>query len=220
MLSLIVTYYNNPEMLATQYSIWRDYPGDVELIVVDDASRLPAIDVPIPDGIERVKIYRILHDRPWNQDAARNIGAHVANGEWLMLMDIDHTISADNLKNVLGELTFGKSQPVAYKFFRKLKSGKKINPSPNCWLMQKNSYWSRVGGYDERLCGVYGTDRDFIQRVNRTLSVGFLMNAWLDVYLTDDISDACTQGLSREVSPLPSMDDKIVTMSCDWERVR
>ena len=49
-LSFVYAYYRNSSMLQEQYRVWADYPVDlksqVEVIVIDDGSPEPAIDVP------------------------------------------------------------------------------------------------------------------------------------------------------------------------------
>jgi len=44
-LSIIIPYYNQPEMLAKQIEYWRDWPDKTEIVVVDDGSKKEAIDL-------------------------------------------------------------------------------------------------------------------------------------------------------------------------------
>lgn len=74
-LTMIYPYYDNPRMLGLQYGTWREYPEDLkqdlEIILVDDGSpESPAIDVPRPDGLPKLRIYRVLVDIPWHQHGA------------------------------------------------------------------------------------------------------------------------------------------------------
>lgn len=216
MLSVIFTYYNNPGMLAKQYGIWRGYPNELELIVIDDCSRDAAIDVPRPEGI-KPQIYRMAVDRPWNQDAARNLGAHVASGKWLLFLDIDHTISAQALGQLIAHLPLLQNE-TAYRFARQLVSGKKLSVAPNIWLMRRVDFW-RMGGYDERLCGSYGTDRDFVRRVASKMPIENLLLT-LSVYTGKTVADAATRGLDRTVVPLPNphLPEPVLALGCQWER--
>ncbi len=40
-------------------------------------------------------------------------------------------------------------------------------PHPNTWLLTTDLFY-RIGGYDERFSGFYGTDGEFRNRVQRT----------------------------------------------------
>lgn len=215
MLSIIFTYYNNPGMLARQYTTWREYPANVQTLVVDDGSQQRALDVPVPAGVNPA-IYRMLQDKPWHQDAARNLGAQQAAGEWLLLLDIDHMISAPKLRQLLGILPTLEAN-AAYRFARRLvPNAVQLSVAPNIWLMRRADFW-RVGGYDERLCGAYGTDRDYVRRVAKLLHIKNLPIA-LDVYTGSTQGDAATRGLDRTVKPIPDLPPPVLTLSCEWER--
>jgi hypothetical protein len=53
LITYAIPYYRNPAMLSEQYRIWAGYPEDlkeqIEIVLVDDGSPEPAIDVPRPD---------------------------------------------------------------------------------------------------------------------------------------------------------------------------
>lgn len=69
-------------------------PDDVELILVDDGSTPPLKEFLVCD--HRPKNLRILRqniDAEWTQPAARNLGAREAQGEFLILSDIDHIVT-------------------------------------------------------------------------------------------------------------------------------
>src|SRR6185369_156528 len=93
-LSLVIPYYENPGMLAVQYQTWANYPTDLksrmEIVLIDDGSPTrPAIDVARPEELPPLRIFRVLKDLPWHQHGARNLGAHVAIGKWLLMTDMD-----------------------------------------------------------------------------------------------------------------------------------
>jgi hypothetical protein len=105
-LSIVMPYYMNPGMLAHQYETWAAYPADlkerVDIVIVDDGSPVsPAADVPRPEGLPPLGIFRVLEDRPWHQHGARNLGAFVAKGPWLLLTDMDHVLPAESLARLL-----------------------------------------------------------------------------------------------------------------------
>ena len=173
-LSLVVPYYKNPLMLAHQYATWAAYPepvkAELEVVVVDDGSPQPAADVPRPEGLPSLRLYRVLEDRPWHQHGARNLGAHEATGPWLFLTDIDHLLPAHSLAAVLNLIRLADPQTV-YTFFRvdapllqpTRNDRGELKPHVNTFLMTKAHYW-RVGGYDEACVG-YGTDSYFRRRL-------------------------------------------------------
>lgn len=163
-ITVILAFYRNAGMLAEQYATFRALPREMKarlhLIVVDDGSPEPA--QPPADLGMAFELYRIGIDVRWNQDACRNIGAHHAKTEWMLLTDIDHLIPEKTLERVL---TIKLDTRQVYKFSRV--SAPDLVPykaHPNSWLMTREMY-DRIGGYDERFAGFYGTDADFRNRV-------------------------------------------------------
>src|SRR4051812_27854987 len=105
-LSFVMPYYDNPVMLAHQYSVWASYPERlkkrIEIVIVDDGSQSePASNVLRIDNLPSLSIYRVLIDKPWNQHGARNLGAKLAEGPWLFLTDMDHVLPSESLEHLL-----------------------------------------------------------------------------------------------------------------------
>jgi hypothetical protein len=170
-LTLVVPYYECPEFYLQQVVHWdalaNEYPFRV--IVVDDGSPSPA---PFWPHIERpwLRGFRIENDVPWNWLAARNIGAHHADDGWLLLTDMDHIVPRETLSAVL----YGQHDPaVVYAFSRREHTGAKIHPHSASFLMTRAMFWN-IGGYDERLSGVYGTDGAYRKRLTATAPVRIL----------------------------------------------
>lgn len=165
-LTVVFAYYDNPSMLALQWEQFAALPvalrRRIEVIVVDDASPIsPAVGVTRPQGLPAASIYRISVDTPWNQDAARNIGAFEAASPWVLLTDIDHVIPEQTLKHVL---SVPLDSGTFYTFGRvKFDSGQVRDPHPNSYLMTKQMYWE-IGGHDEDYSGIYGKDYLFRKR--------------------------------------------------------
>lgn len=166
-ISVIMAYFNNPSMLQRQYDQFMSYPAHlrraVEYIVVDDhsdygygaACPVRPWDMAFQMGRQEIKVR-------WNQDACRNWGAFVARHPFLLLTDMDHLIP----EQTIAGLTRG-TWPVneAFRFSRvNDRTFDPYKPHPNSWFMSRTLY-DRVGGYDERLAGLYGTDGDFRNRV-------------------------------------------------------
>lgn len=168
MITIVMAYYNNSGMLERHLDEWSRYPkGTYKAILVDDGSpRTPAIDVLQGMRMEEfpveIELYRILQDKPWNQNGARNLGM-THSSDFCLLTDMDHLLSvedADRLTKAHDEQR-AFQRKYAYKPLRKLAIGNTpYKRHPNTYLMHHELYW-KVGGYDEDFCGYYGTDATF-----------------------------------------------------------
>lgn len=193
---MVYAYYRNPQMLARQFETWASYPAElldrVEFIVVDDGSPEPAAEVPRPSI--PLRIFRALKDEPWHQDGARNLGALHARNEWIFFGDMDHVVPESSLRAMLSH----KSHPFHfYRFPRRLVDGSRaIKPAVNIFAVTRDVFW-KTGGYDERYCGAYGSDHDFVAKIEARAERKTMECAPIDVYLRSDIGDACTTGLDR-----------------------
>jgi hypothetical protein len=197
---VVFAYYDNPNMLELQWREIASYPAEIrdelEIIVVDDGSpTFPAKDVPRPQGLPQVAIYRITEDIRWNQDAARNIGAYEARAPWLLLTDIDHVVPASSLVTILeGE----RSEHSFYTLGRiKFYGGEARESHPNSYLMTKKLYWD-IGGHDEDYAGVYGKDFLFRKRALRRSNEVHLPEIVLARVGTAAVKDAGTTTITRK----------------------
>lgn len=171
--SVVMAYFNNPMMLQRQYAQFMAYPEHVrravEYIVVDDCSDEGKQAVPPPAGWDiRFQLWRQEIKLRWNQDSCRNHGAFKASFRFLLLTDMDHLIPAETLADLtLGEWPDSK----AFRFSRvNDQTFDTYKPHPNSWFMSRLLY-DRVGGYDERLAGLYGTDGDFRSRLAKAATL-------------------------------------------------
>lgn len=207
LLTLVYAYYDNPGMLAFQYDVWRKYPerhkAHLRVVIVDDASpRFPAVDVPRPEGIPQISIYRAREDIPWHQDAARNLGAHVAGNGWLFLSDMDHVLPAESLEIIEKLPEVARMRFYTFDRWDAGTNGLMLDkqghpkPHPNTYLMRRNVYWA-AGGYDEDFCGVYGTDGIFRKQLLNVARHIHLDNVYVIRYSRDVIHDASTTTLDR-----------------------
>lgn len=206
-LTFCLAFYRNQGMLAHQYATWASYPDDlksrIEVIVIDDGSPEPAIDVPRPSGLPALTIGRLADvadpfTPPWRQDAGRNRAAHEAVSEWLFLSDMDHVLPADSARELLERCATGPD--VVYTFHRldaphlqpKLDKQGRLHPHPNTYAMRKARYWS-VGGYDEDNCGIYGTDGPFRSRLVKQSTLIHLADVPIVRFPREVIPDASTR---------------------------
>lgn len=198
-ISIVFPYYDNPQMLTFQLGIFKSYSPEVlnrcEIILVDDCSpTYPAREVVSETGFADFRLFRLALDKPWNQDAARNIGAFEARGEYLLLTDIDHVIPEETLKGLMAL----NNQRTVYTLARKAHFSETVIASHvNSYFMAKTLYWS-IGGYDEEFWGTYGSDRLFRNRVRRLAPIVELTGVRLELVTQGSIADAKNVSFSRQ----------------------
>lgn len=201
-LTLIMPYYDNPTMMVEQRRAWAKYPEALRqrlhVILVDDGSpRWPALEhVPPPDsGLASFRLYRTLVDVRWNWIFCRNLAVQEAQTEWVLMTDIDHVMPGKTLAAVLDGVLH---KSMAYRFSRVDAPHKTpYKPHPNTWLMTRDLFY-KVGGYDERFSGYYGTDGEFRNRV-QTRSSGIIVLPQVMVrYPREVLADASTTTYGRK----------------------
>lgn len=200
-------------MLELQCKEWKDYPEGIEIVVIDDGSPEPAAD--ILKSSNRVKLYRVLQDIPWNRGGARNLGAHVAQTDWLLHVDIDHVLPAPCAWRMV-ERHFPPPASHWYRF-KRWRVGKadetrrkdaiaddvrfgEVRPHGDSYLCTRELYW-RVGGYDEDYSGCLGGGSPFLRQMEREAPAGlFNGEVVLHVHTRDSVADASDHSLSRDTS--------------------
>lgn len=85
--SVIIPTYNDAEYLKESVPgvLEQDYPGDLEIVIVDDGSQPPASQVYAPDDDH----VRIIRQENAGVSAARNAGMAEARGDILIFLDAD-----------------------------------------------------------------------------------------------------------------------------------
>lgn len=223
-LTLVLPYYRNLGMFLEHQQIWATFPDDLRarlhVILVDDGSpkalRIPRKAVTIT-GLASFRRYRILKDVRWNWLACRNLGMHEATTEWVLLTDIDHVLPVETLEH----LTTRNLDPAyVYRLGRvdaphpwpytladcAVREAKRFHP--NTWLLTR-AMFDRIGGYDERLSGCYGTDGEFKDRVREhAKAVVQLGDVLMIRYGRDILPDASTTVFTRKNDP--ANDDDLV----------
>lgn len=229
-LSVIMPYYRNPRILTRQLLVWRNEwtasaKQDIEIVIVDDGSPDDTAAEALASmwggdraGLPPISLYRVKEDRLWHQHGARNLGAHVAQGERLLMTDMDHVVPGSTLAEVLRLLPeLGKREVITFgrvdaprtltwraehwpEFARTRREDGSLKPHVNSFVVSRAHYW-RLGGYDESLCGVYGTDKEFRRRLFvATTPVRHLDHAPLIRVGREVIDDASTRGIDRKTS--------------------
>jgi hypothetical protein len=207
--TLVMAYYENPQMLWYQYMRWGklrpDIARNLHVVIVDDGSPTkPAADVlRLYRGgqLGSLQVWRMGVDVRWNQDACRNVGVREASTRWVLLTDMDHGVPQETWDRLmLGKL----NKHTVYRFGRVTAPG--LEPyklHPNSWALTAKKYWA-IGGYDEALAGNYGTDGDFLTRARGTVGEITELPEVLVRYPREVIPDASTTTLERK-----SLEDKL-----------
>lgn len=210
--TLIMPYYVNPGMLANQVAHLAMLPPDItsalHLIIADDGSpERPASEykrglVACLYDLASFQLFRVDVDIRWNWLTCRNIGAHHATTDWLLMTDIDHLLPEKTARRIIeGPL----DEKCAYRFNRvdapdmtpSLDRHGKHKPHPNTWLMTKQLF-DRVGGYDERFSGYYGTDGMFARRVEAAARGVIILPEKMIRVPRDVVPDASTTRYGRK----------------------
>jgi hypothetical protein len=146
-----------------------DLSDDVEFIIMDDGSEPP---LQYPDHeLKNLYIHCTNDKRPWTVELARNKGAKLARGEYLLMTDIDYIIPKDAIESALllkeDKMRFKRKFGVLdengdftedYDVLRKYGlleerikvKGNYLPPHPNNFVMRKETFW-KLGGYREDL---------------------------------------------------------------------
>jgi hypothetical protein len=195
-----MAYYENPGMLAEQQRVWRAYPPEVKaafhVIVTDDASpRWPAQPEVRDVGLASYTLYRTLVDVRWNWLFCRNLGVEKAPTDWVLLTDIDHVVPVETLR-YLQEVKLDPRK--VYRFARV--DAPDLTPykiHPNTWCLTREMF-DRIGGYDERFSGYYGTDADFRDRVIANAKAVVILPTPMIRYPREVLADASTTSYGRK----------------------
>lgn len=230
MIAPIVTYHNNPLMLARQLREWANYPLHVrhafDFVIIDDGSRHPASDVLLEHSglLESVcpTLYRIDDDIPWNQHGARNLGARETDCPWLLMLDIDHVLTAENAEALTHRLHGVRDDLLRWFRFPRERIGAEdetrakdsmlrgipsdmpratVNRAMNCYLTTRAAYWE-AGAYNEDFCGTYGGDTQFLNELRDVAGEPVILNdVWLQVHTRHSVPDANERTLDRDPAP-------------------
>jgi hypothetical protein len=203
-LTLIVPYYENPDMFREQQRQWfalkEDVRSALHVIVVDDGSPAsPAVDAVLPEtrtDLASFRLFRTKVDVRWNWLFCRNLGVEQAKTEWVLMTDMDHVIPYETWRRLMR----GKLDPLRVYRLSRIDAATKdvVKPHPNTWIMTRHMFRERVGGYDERFSGYYGTDGEFQKRVDLWARDVHIMPEVAIVYPETLIADACTTRYTRK----------------------
>lgn len=221
LLTLVVPFYAQEQMLRKQFATWCEYKPHVkaamDFIVVDDASPQPAELIYAEfrihsETMPRGELYRIDKNIPWNRSMARNLGTKMATTDWVLHVDTDHVLppdSAEALVNMGAHLS--RTHWYRFRRFRcgaadETRKKDKINPRAtfgeihphiDSYLCTKDAY-KRAGGYNELFGGVLGGGSPFLKEMEKANGAPAMIDFPLHVYTRDKIPDSSERTLPRD----------------------
>ncbi|KKQ77871.1 MAG: hypothetical protein A3A96_00590 [Candidatus Zambryskibacteria bacterium RIFCSPLOWO2_01_FULL_39_39] len=187
-LSIIIAFYNSHRAVARQVKYFKmmNLPDDIEFIFVDDGSSPPHKQAHY--DLKNLRLYATRDKRPWTQGLARNMGAKLAQGEYLLMTDIDHILSKEAIMTaynftgdkmvfpryfgvLLEDGTLTQDLSVLKEYGMQMerletKRGLYASFHGNTWAMKKGVF-ELLGGYDEEVCrrGYHTGDDTIFNRV-------------------------------------------------------
>lgn len=170
-LSIIISILNSHEIFRRQLLHFSkmNLPEDVEFIFIDDGSD-PPLEL-TSKAHSNVTLLFTNDKRPWTVELARNLGARMAVGEYLLMTDIDYIIPEQAIEDALllkedkmrfkrqfgildeyGSFTQDLDILRSYGLLeeRIQRRGTQLSPHPNNFVMRKDTFW-KLGGYREDL---------------------------------------------------------------------
>lgn len=171
-LSIIIAVLDSHGIVNKQadYLKQMSLPSEIEIIILDDGSKPP---ITVSTSCENLRVYPTGDIRPWSTACARNLGAQLSEGEYLLMTDIDHILSKEA---ILASLNFNGDKMMFPRDYAVLNSennisqnlellseygliGTKLNAGShtNTFTIRRGIF-DNLGGYDEKFCGKYGGD--------------------------------------------------------------
>jgi hypothetical protein len=162
-LSIVIPVLNSHEIVRRQllhfYNIGL---RGTELILVDDGSGPPSRTTSASS-----RRFSTNDKRPWTWALARNAGARIAKGDYLLMFDLDHIVTRKLLDFVRGfkghkvqflreigvldeKGRFTQDRDELLKYGLPKENGLKVGPLPNNFAMRRDLFWE-LGGYREDL---------------------------------------------------------------------
>jgi hypothetical protein len=185
MLTLNITYYNEPHFLEWWYKIIKDivdhHSLPITLQICDDGSkRSPAVDFfdknpPLP----YMKLFRVTEDIGFNSHGARNLLMKNTETAWNILSDIDRRYPIDTIKKIYYRAereALKKGNFYKFQYIKRPKSKKDV--SLNDYIIRKDDFWLS-GGYDEEFVNIHWGDRIFFESLELFLTPNVLRDCFI-----------------------------------------
>jgi predicted glycosyltransferase involved in capsule biosynthesis len=164
-ITIIQTYYNERSHLETQIERWNCYNTPVNIILIDDGSQIePAENVlkehTLDDNIN-FSLYKVTEDIGFNSHGCRNLGAKLAQSNWLLFLDIDYTLQPSDLKKLQTETLDLNSW---YEMNAKFQGRGNPYMALNQFIITRKMFLED-GGYDESWVPFHMGDRELLARL-------------------------------------------------------
>jgi glycosyltransferase involved in cell wall biosynthesis len=154
--SIIIPFKENAgEFLEKKLRcLFDDKYKNFEVIVVDDSSPFPAEKV--IKNYPQVKLIKLKNSPSFNMTVARNKGAEIAKGEFLLFSDVDVIFSSDLIEKLVipdNDVIYGRIRKQNGEFVYRI----------TYLALIKKDFFIKIGGFDERFAGYYGYDDVFLE---------------------------------------------------------
>ncbi|WP_100075779.1 glycosyltransferase family 2 protein [Chryseobacterium camelliae] len=170
-ISIIIPYYNGEKYIReTLESVYRQTHQDFEVIIVNDGSDQNVLEASIQNMLH--PNLKVIHQENQGQSAARNNGAKLATGKYILFLDCDDLIDETFLAKTYTILQQKSEVRICYsrgKFFEKTDKEWVLRPFNTYDFLIENSIpitaliykedFENAGGFDVRLN--YYEDWDF-----------------------------------------------------------
>lgn len=196
-LSIVVTYYNSPlamdRFLQSCSDVESKVLDSIEVVIVDDASRVP-LDVQKisrDHGSLQIRPFRVLNDIPWNHRSARNIGVHESSGTWILALDID---TLPDIEMILEKIEILDTDAHKFYLLNRVEFGTK-KPLPihhDSFLITRSNYW-KTGGFDENFAGMWGFGKTWFHDAKVILKHEILWDTFVVRFKEEDPLDSQTE---------------------------
>jgi len=166
-ITIIQTYYNERFYLETQIERWNNFTTPVNIILIDDGSQIePALNVlrehKLNDNIN-FSLYRVTEDIGFNSHGCRNLGARLAQSNWLLFLDIDYTLQPSDLNRLQEESLDLNSW---YELNAKFQGRGDTYMALNQFLIPRKIFLDS-GGYDESFVPFHHGDRELLSHLEK-----------------------------------------------------
>lgn len=174
-LTIVMMYYESPEMLRKQLEYWCGYSKGVSdrmrVVIVDDGSpKYPASDVMTADVLPDfpVSLFRATENIIYNHGGGFNLAfTHVENG-WALMTDMDHVMPEESLTRLLDmELNPNNAYRFGRRWMVNFVDWKPCHRHLDSIILTKDMYW-KAGGFNEDFRGYWnGVSAIFRKAVKR-----------------------------------------------------
>jgi hypothetical protein len=164
MISINITYYNEPHFLKWWYLCNQrllDQGCNIMLNIGDDGSMV----TPASDFFEKnqpqdnIRLFRVKEDIGFNSHGTRNLLMQHTTTKWNLMSDIDRRYTDQTLFSIY-ENEEGLKQGFYYSFWETIQSSPD-RFSVNDYLVHRDDFW-KTGGYDEEFVNIHYGDRYFL----------------------------------------------------------